>query len=266
MGELFNLLLVHPTINLLLVFLFLFNLLRIPGAFGFAILAITAAIRLIFHPLYKNQMKMAQQMEEIKPELDQLSKKYKNDKQRLQQEQLKLYQTKGLNPASGCLGGIIQIPIFIALYQVLRLFLEGKSVKTVISQVNDAAYFDFVKISTLNPHFFGFDLSVPPSQFQQFGYHYLLIPLVTAGLQYLQITLQQPAKKKNAIKPVKQNEKSNESKPEDFQQMMSKQMRLMFPLMIGYFSYILPAGLALYWNIFSLISIAQVKNPWKNKK
>ncbi|OGK39194.1 hypothetical protein A3F34_00440 [Candidatus Roizmanbacteria bacterium RIFCSPHIGHO2_12_FULL_44_10] len=264
MGALFNLILINPTVNALLIFLFVFHQLRIPGALGFAIIALTSSIRLLFNPLYQNQMKMAKEMELIRPELDKLSKQYKNDKQKLQQAQLKLYQDRGLNPASGCLGAIIQIPIFLALYQVLRMFLLGSS-KSVVLKVNELAYLPVIKIAQLDPHFLGFNLSVSPSQYKEFGWHYLLIPLITGALQYFQVIYQQGTPVKTEIKKI--DGKTGEQKPEDFQKMMAKQMKIMFPLMIGYFSYILPVGLALYWNVFSLFTIFQAKSKtWKKNK
>lgn len=198
----------------------------------------------------------------IKPHLDKLSKKHKNDKKRLQEEQLKLYKQMGINPAAGCLFAIIQMPIFIALYQVLSLFLlnGGVSKTKIVEQINRIIYVDLLKITSINPWFFGFNLGVAPAHYHKFGIHYLIIPAITAFLQYFQITLSTP---KTA--PVKTITKSTEKKLEDkedsddMQKIMSTQMRFMFPLMIGWFSYSLPAGLSLYWNIFSIFSIIQYK-------
>jgi YidC/Oxa1 family membrane protein insertase len=258
-GEIFNILLVNPTINVLLLFLFLFSTWSIPGAFGWAVVSLTVAIRILFQPFYAKQMQTASQMESLRPELARIQEKYKNDKQKLQQEQLKLYQKKGINPASGCLVGLIQLPIFIALYQVLQLFLE-KDVPEVVKHVNEVVYAGFLRISSIDPWFLGLNLAASPSQFQEFGAHYLLIPLVTAGLQYYQITYATPQANKSSSKTKK-------SGPDDMQTAMAKQMRIMFPIMIGYFSYILPVGLAVYWNVFSLFSIYHGKKlTWKNKK
>ena len=264
MGELFNTLLVNPTVNALLTFLYVFSRIGLPGAFGWSILALTGAVRLLFNPFYAQQTKMARDMAELKPHLDKLQANYKDNKQKLQQEQLKLYQERGINPAAGCIVALIQIPFFIALYRVILLFLD-QNTKSAIQQINKVVYVETLKVSSFDPWFFGFNLTTAPSHFKEAGLHYLLIPLITAGLQYLQVTMQQgpqPAKKE----AEKKDDKKKETKQDDFQQIMSKQMRFMFPLMIGYFSYILPVGLAIYWNIFSLFSILQYKKgPWTIK-
>lgn len=261
--DIFNTLLINPIINILLLFFFVLSAWNIPGAFGLAVIALTSSIRLAFQPFYGKQMETSRKLAEIKPEVDKLTEKYKNDKTKLQQEQLKLYQKHGINPASGCLVAILQIPFFIALYHVLRMFLEHGGLDTVADKVNQLVYFDFLKISHIDPWLFGFNLGVSPSQFREHGYQYLLIPLITAALQYFQVKLQTPPmpepKEKKVVK------KGDKPEAEDFQTVMQKQMKIMFPLMIGYFSYILPVGLALYWNVFSIISILQGKSQWKNK-
>jgi YidC/Oxa1 family membrane protein insertase len=205
---------------------------------------------------------MAKKMEELKPHLDRLSKKHKDDKKRLQEEQLKLYKQMGINPAAGCLFAIIQMPIFIALYNVLSIFLlnGGVSKTKIVDQINKIVYIGLLKITSINPWFFGFNLGVAPAHYHKFGTHYLIIPVITAFLQYLQITLSTP-KASSAKTAIKITEKKSEGKEdsEDMQKIMSTQMKFMFPLMIGWFSYSLPIGLSLYWNIFSIFSIIQYK-------
>lgn len=264
MGEIFNILLVNPTINVLLGFLFAFTAVGLPGAFGWSIVALTVTLRLLFNPFYSKQMKMAQEMQELKPLLDDLQKKYKDNKQKLQQEQLKLYQERNINPAAGCVVALVQIPFFIALYQVLLQILD-KNTETAVKAINEVVFLDAFKITTLNHWFFGFDLTATPSMFREAGLYYLLIPVITAALQYTQVSLQQGATPKPKKDTKKKKKKNAEPNAEDFQSIMSKQMRFMFPLMIAYFSYILPVGLAIYWNVFSLFSIYQQKNKsWKS--
>lgn len=257
--QVFDLILVGPTTNILLFFHYIFNLVGLPGAFGFSIIALVAFIRLIFHPLTRQQMELTKKMEEMKPHLDRLTEKHKSDKQRLQQEQLKLYQQMGVNPASGCLYALVQIPVFIALYNVLILFLKNGTGDKVVLAVNKLVYVDFLKIATLDPWFFGFNLAATPSQFGKYGAYYLLIPVITAALQYFQVKVTMPQPKK-AI--VKKDDKKKDKSP-DMQTMMGRQMLFIFPIMIGYISYNLPIGLALYWNIFSLFSIIQYRKPKK---
>ncbi len=253
MGELFTILFKDPTVNLLLVFYHIFLALRLPGAFGLAIIGLTVFIRALLHPFFKQQIELSEKMQTVKPHMDELQKKHKDDKKKLQEEQLRLYKEMGINPASGCLFAIIQLPIFLALYQVLFSFFEkGKNIKEVIAHINESVYAPFLKIQSIDPNFFGINLSVSPSLWNKYGWYYLLIPVITGILQYYQISLSTP-------KTIKKTESENKEKKvePDMQSMMSGQMKLMFPLMIGYFSYTLPIGLSLYWNIFSIFSIWQ---------
>ncbi|KXK10487.1 MAG: Membrane protein insertase YidC [Microgenomates bacterium OLB23] len=268
-GTLYNLLLVNPTINFLLLFLFIFSTWNIPGAFGWSIIALTIFIRLLLNPLFAKQMKTARDIEMLRPKLAALNDKHKNDKQRLQKEQIKLYQDHGINPAGGCLTALIQMPVFIALYHVLQLFLTHDVAK-IVQEVNAVAYFDLIKITNIDPWFLGFNLAATPSQFKELGWFYLAVPVVTAILQYYQISMQSPASAPAKNKKSKEADSNKDKKDdaEDMQAAMAKQMRIMFPIMIGYFSYVFPIGLALYWNIFSAFSIitSRTHKTWTTQK
>jgi YidC/Oxa1 family membrane protein insertase len=262
--NLFNTVFVIPILNLLVVFYKLFLFLRLPGAFGFAIIALTIAVRLLFQPFFQKQIETAKKMQELKPHLDKLSEKHKNDQKQLQAEQLKLYQEHGINPTSGCLVMIIQLPVFIALYNTLNLFLlNGQSAKTILA-INKVLYFSALKIETVNSWFFGLNLVKSPKVAG--AWYYLLIPLVTGILQYFQAQVSMPptlGDKTSAVSTSKKTGKTAEvdkkNDSDDFQKAMNTQMKYLFPLMIGWFSYSLPIGLALYWNIFSIMGIMQYK-------
>lgn len=251
----FNTILIIPILNVLLFFYQIFSRIGLPGALGLAIISLTVLIRYLLHPFFHQQIEMAKKMEEMKPHLDRLSKKHKEDKKRLQKEQLKLYKQMGVNPASGCIFMIIQMPIFIALYRVFSLFLLNNGISKLVNQINKVVYFEFLRIASIDPWFFGFNLGIAPSQFQKAGLYYLLIPLITAGLQYYQSILTTGRKKA----PADEKKKDKKDESLDMQKMMSTQMKFMFPLMIGWFSYSLPVGLSLYWNIFSIFSIFQYR-------
>src|SRR3989344_5954050 len=114
----FNQFLIWPFINALILFYKGFASFSIPFPLGWAIIGLTLTVRTILHPLTKTQMESARRMQELKPELDKLTKKHKGDRKKLQEEQVKLYQKHGINPAAGCLPMLLQFPILIALYQV----------------------------------------------------------------------------------------------------------------------------------------------------
>lgn len=264
----FNTIFVIPILNLLVIFYKLFLLIKLPGAFGFAIIALTIAIRMLFQPFFKKQIETAKKMQELKPHLDNLSTKHKNDQKQLQAEQLKLYQQHGINPTSGCLVMIIQLPVFIALYNTLNLFLLNGQAEKTITAINKVLYFSALKIETVNSWFFGLDLVKTPKQAGT--WIYFLIPIITGILQYFQAQSSMPSasqptdsnlggQNKGGKKPGQTAEVNKKSDGGDFQKAMNTQMKYMFPLMIGYFSYTLPVGLALYWNVFSIMGILQYK-------
>lgn len=261
--NLFNTVIIFPILNLLVGFYHIFLFIKIPGAFGLAIISLTVFIRFILNPFFKQQLETAKKMQEMKPQLDILNAEYKKEPQKLQQEQLKLYKEAGINPASGCLFMIIQIPVFIGLYNTLSVFLLNGHTAKVIADINKVLYSPLLKIQTIDPWFLGFNLVTSPQKGGQ--WHYYLIPLITGILQYLQVQVSTPQMSKStAITKQEGDKKENKDEGGDFQKAMNTQMKYIFPLMIGWFSYTLPVGLSLYWNIFSLFSIIQSKQL-KNK-
>ncbi|KKQ01578.1 MAG: Membrane protein insertase, YidC/Oxa1 family [Candidatus Roizmanbacteria bacterium GW2011_GWA2_36_23] len=258
--NLFNTLFVYPTLNILVFFYKIFLFLKIPGAFGLSILALTVFIRAILHPFFKQQIETAKKMQDLKPHLDRLSSKHKDDPKKIQQEQLRLYKEAGVNPGAGCLFMIIQLPVFIALYNTLSLLLSNGGAK-LITQINKVLYTPYIHIQTIDPWFLGFNLALSPAKSGL--WYYYSIPLITAFLQYLQVqvtTPSSPSKEKDKeiiVSSKDANDKKDSSN--DFQKAMNTQMKFIFPIMIGWFSYTLPVGLSLYWNIFSLFSIMQYK-------
>lgn len=89
------------------------------GDYGLAIIALTLLIRLALLPLTLKQTKSMYELQRIQPKIQELQQKYKNDKEKLQEETLKFYQENKVNPFGGCLPMLLQMPIFIALYQML---------------------------------------------------------------------------------------------------------------------------------------------------
>ncbi len=251
---------INPIINLLIALYKLFEFVKIPGAFGFAIIGLTVIIRGLLHPLTSAQLKSAKKMQELKPRLDEISKKYKDDKMKLQQSQLSLYKDAGVNPAAGCLPLLVQIPIFISLYNVFTRVLNSGVDGKFIENLNHILYFPFLHISRLDLSFFGIELTTKPNEWQKYGWWLLLIPVLTGVLQFLQSKFMLPPKA-----PV--DEKTAKISAAEPDQMMEvqKQMTLMMPIMIGFFALSFPIGLSLYWNTFSIFGIMQQLHINKNK-
>ena len=92
------------------------------NSFGLAIVLLTVAVRIVLYPLNQKQMTSMQQMQKIQPRLKVLQEKYANDKEKLNQETMRLYKENKVNPAAGCLPLLVQLPILILLFNVLRAY------------------------------------------------------------------------------------------------------------------------------------------------
>ena len=97
---------------------------KVTGNFGFDIIILSFLIKIIFLPLTQISFKSMKEMQKVQPEMNRLKEQYKNDKARLQQEIMLLYKRRKINPMSGCLPMLIQIPVFIALYNALQKGIE----------------------------------------------------------------------------------------------------------------------------------------------
>jgi YidC/Oxa1 family membrane protein insertase len=96
-------------------------------AWGGSIVLLTVLMRILIFPLFVKQIHSSRKMQALNPQIQELRKKYKNDKQRLNQETMKLYQENGANPISGCLPLLVQFPVFISLFQVLNKIAHAKT-------------------------------------------------------------------------------------------------------------------------------------------
>ena len=118
-GAIFTVLFTQPITNILVLCYQLFMFLHVPFALGFSIIALTTIIRLVLLPFTTSQIRASKKMQDLAPHLSLLKEKHKGDKKKHQEEMMKLYKNHGVNPASGCLPVILQIPIIWSLYHVL---------------------------------------------------------------------------------------------------------------------------------------------------
>ncbi|OGD85537.1 hypothetical protein A2164_00830 [Candidatus Curtissbacteria bacterium RBG_13_35_7] len=253
----FDTFLINPILNALIFFYTILSTIGLPWALGFAIILLTIIIRLALWPLTATQLKSTQKMAALKPHLDRIKDEHGHDKMRHQQEVSKLYKEHGVNPLAGCLPLLLQIPVFISLYQVLLKVVDLKNTD-FLTNINDRLYYQFLHLDKVpNTNFIGFHLESKPNQWSEVGILILLIPIITGILQYIQskmLTVQNP-KTQAVVK--KKNDSDKKSEMEDTMASMQSQMTLIMPLMIAFFSYGFPVGLSLYWNTFTVIGIIQ---------
>lgn len=257
MGDFFNTILVYPIINVLVVIYHVLSFFHIPFPLGFSIIVLTALIRVVLYPFMASQLKASRKMQELTPHLNNIKQKHKNDTKRQQEEAMKLYKEHGVNPAMGCLPVIIQFPLIIALYSVLQNVVNLKP-EGVMQYINSIAYVSSLRLTApWDTHFFGIPLGQHPSQLFAAMPVILLIPVVTAVLQFVQSQMMMPpVPKEEPIKKGKNGEKEADGATE-FAKAFQTQSLYVFPLMLGYLSYTFPIGLSLYWNTFTIFGILQ---------
>lgn len=241
--------------------------------YGFTIILFTLAIKIVLLPLNIKQQKSMKMMQALQPKLAKIQEKYAQDKEKQSQETMKLYQESGVNPMGGCLPMLLQFPILIALYNIIRKpmsyimmlgkdeilkiaeIVTGKAAEfSTLNQIDLAtkleAHLDKIsdivsKSDIVNFKFFMFDLSVTPSfSYIAEHYEYILIPLLAGGTTYLVSTLSSKMTGNNA----QNNDAANSMKT----------MNAIFPFMTAWFAITLPAGLGIYWTISNLFQIAQM--------
>jgi len=213
--------------------------------FGIAVILFTLVIRLITHPLMVKQIKGSQAMQELQQDkrwLD-LQAKYKNEKEKLQQEQAKLIQELGVNPFSSCLPTLIQFPIIIGLYQAI-IAASGNGPMELLKLTKHIYpwLLDVSNLIPLNNQFLWMDLTQPERLFipgLSFGIPVLTIIVVITS--FLQTKLSMPPN----------------SNSKDQSARVNSMMSIYMPLLMGWISFSLASGLALYFVASNLIGILQ---------
>ncbi len=192
--------------------------------FGIAILLVTAAVRLLFFPLANYSFRSMAKMKILQPELLRLKELHKDDKAKLQQEMMGLYKREKVNPLSGCLPILIQIPFFFAIYKMLFISLEMRH-QPFFGWIKDLSAQDPTSIFNI----FGLIPWDPPS--------FLIIgawPVMMGATMYLQ-------------------QKLNPTPPDPIQ----AKIFMFFPLFLTIILAPFPSGLVVYWTVNNILTIAQ---------
>ncbi len=263
---------IFDLINIPLGYLFRFIYLLLQH-YGWTLVIFTLITKAVLLPLTIKQQKATVKMQAIQPKLQELQKKYQYDKEKLNQETMKLYQTAGVNPMGGCLPLLIQFPLLIALYNIIRSPLSyviqlGKHGLPTINEVHDflvtlgstAPVTDQIKMASdmnqfsaeLAAHFpdanflnidftsFGLNLAQNPSISTLSP---LLIIPVLAGLSTFLVSWL--------------TNKMSNNKPAEGAANSMQMMTYFFPVMTFFFSVSLPAGLGFYWILSNIFQLAQ---------
>jgi YidC/Oxa1 family membrane protein insertase len=197
------------------------------GNFGWAIIAFTVMVKAVFFPLANYSYRSMSKMKLLAPKLQAVREQYKDDPTKIQQQTMAIYKAEKINPASGCLPMVVQIPIFFSLYKVIFINIE----------MRHASFYPWIRdLSAIDPtnvfNVFGlipFDpATITP--FLQLG----LWPLIMGATMYFQ-------------------QKMNPPPPDPTQAKLFQFMPLIFMFMLARF----PAGMVIYWTCNNLLTIAQ---------
>lgn len=227
----------QPILNILVGFYKLsFNL-------GFSIIFLTIFIKLILIPFvipsYKNMLKQ----KELKPQLDKLKEKFKDNKQKLAEEQMKLFKEHGINPASGCVSQVAMIFVLIGLYQVVQRFSTLQN----LSDLNPSLYFDFLKFGVeekIQTILWFADMSKPDLTY--------VLPLLASIFTLVSSAMMLPE-----LTEAEKAAKKASTEMEDMAYSMQQQMTILAPVMTFIVSISLPSALSLYIFISSVFQVFQ---------
>ncbi len=226
MMEIYNTILYQPLFNAVM---YLYSV--IPGSdFGIAIIALTVIMRVIFFPLTVKTILSQRAMNKINPLMKEIKEKHKNDSQAQSAAIMNLYKEHKVNPLSGCLPLLIQLPILIALYQAFGAGFKPESFGMLYSFVENPGHVNEISLGFIN-----------------IASRSIILALITGAFQFFQLRQNQK---------LTQGSPDNQSGPKEMQA-LNKQMMYFFPVMIVIIGWNLPAGLLIYWMTTTIFSIGE---------
>lgn len=197
---------------------------KLIGHYGWAIVAFTIVVKLLLMPLMQTQNRSMKAMGEIQPKIEEIKKKYPGSQEKQNEAILKLYKDYNINPFMGCLPMLVQFPILIGLFRVLRDPVTYVFGSEAAMQAADQGFYWIQSMSAPDVIMLG-GISLP-----------FILPIVAAASTYFD------SKSMSAGQPKNQ---------------MTSTMTYMMPLMILLWGRSFPAGLSLYWAVSNLFSIVQ---------
>ena len=233
------------------VMLFIYGL--VGQNFGIALILFTILIRVVTWPLNAQQMKGAAAMQELQndKEWQAIQKKYAKDREKLAQEQMRIYRERGINPFGSCLPTLIQFPILFALIPAITFAIGSTPLNILKLSRSVYPFQDVAALVPLNSKFLWMDLGLPERTLL-FGLSIPVLALIVALTTYIQTKLTMPPS----------------ANPNDQAAATGKMMSIYMPVMLYFFSVNYASGLSVYFVISNILSIIQYammgKVNWRN--
>ena len=242
------------------VYVFLEGL-GVPGAIGWAIVALTLVVRSLVIPLYRRQLTSQRRMQMLQPEIKEIQRRYKGDSMKARVAQQELMKERGISPLAGCLPLLLQMPLLFIMYSVIQHGLTNQDPTAMLSVfgnpilhlsctnvVNGVVDATRPCIDTIIPIFGGIDVSKPSTFVDiaipgtQIVLGLSILAIISAGLQLVQSRMMLPT-----------------TRPEDDDPntKIQRQTMLLLPLISVAYGGFLPAGLFIYWITATIFSIIQ---------
>lgn len=228
-----------------------------------AIVVLTVIIRILTFPLFAKQQESSKKMQQIQPQLKKLQEKYKNDKEKLSQAQMKLYKENKVNPVGGCFPMVIQFPILIGLYQAIffalaatpfqlvdlseRLLIPGLDSLIPLQRM----WTPIPQLASLLPEL---DLTLAPTENPHYA---LILPLLVLITTWGQQKLTMSATGQSKSSKDDDDDDDNGAPAGGQAAAMTKSMTTIMPIMFGFFSLSFSVGLSIYFVTSNLIGVVQ---------
>jgi YidC/Oxa1 family membrane protein insertase len=240
------------------------------GNFGFAIIILTVAFRVVLLPLGIKQIKSMQSMQALQPKIKEIQKKYKGNKQKIQEQTMKLYQEYGVNPLGGCLPLLLQFPILIAMYSVIRAPVPyapedkppGVEFKDNHLPEDSRLFTDVTQQREEGQHFLWMNLQCSPQNAGR------TVPVLNTSREPSGDTLDCGDSIPDRIPyyvllalmigtTFYSSRQTQKATPSSAQNPQTQIITKVMPVMFGIFGFAFPAGLVLYWTVSNLFQIGQ---------
>ncbi|HEY4662432.1 MAG TPA: YidC/Oxa1 family membrane protein insertase [Candidatus Humimicrobiaceae bacterium] len=225
------------------IVIFLYN--HVIANYGIVIILLTIIVRIVLIPLTISQTRSMAKMQKIQPELKELQKKYKDDKQKLQQETMEFYKKNNVNPLAGCLPLLLQMPVFFALFQALRT--PSEIVTNVLGGFNLNGVVNGIRIGLMT--------FLPNLDYKEFFKVFLARGPANHNYNFLWLNLNEPDR--FFILVILMAATMFFSMKMTTTDAKQSKILYMMPLVFGVISYTLPSGILLYWVTTNAWSIGQ---------